>query len=507
MAFLRVNGWAIPLIDGSPEEEHVLGGDFGRSFSGSPLSDEHFDKRVWAGRTPPVTELVAQAIKGAVRGLGHVWAFDSDLYSSKGLGPGATVGALRPSVAADGKPVVNSLGIAESKYGVASLAIEAATTNILAQNQRNGAEDGTTTGFAVVAGGAISSQTTQAYQGLRSLRVVTSASGDGAETTAVAASAATAYVGSVHVYVAANRSVNLLLIDDVGTIATAGFNLVGGKWNRISVTGSTDGAATNIKVRLTDAFAGGATFYLDGFQIETGTVATSWADNARAAGDLSYSPSWLAGAVDVTMNVWARMPTANPAAHLYLAALDSGVAAADNCFLYRPSGTAVVRFSTAGSTSDDLSSAAVWNGTWHMITAVLRRNPETGEVTKRLFVDGASVATSSPAATALPDFAEFARFDVGHSGGFGRIGTDGSLVDDVMVVPYAAPSELVAAWYAMGKAMSPLSRVYVDGDAMPDDPLTVLAEGKAQVSKYVAARSGGAFRSNLRMVDVELWEA
>ena len=85
MSFLRVNGYAIPLAEDSPAARRVYGGEFGRSFSGNPLRDEHFDKGVWGGTTPPVTEMVAEAIRGAVRGLGHVWPLVSDGFSSKGL--------------------------------------------------------------------------------------------------------------------------------------------------------------------------------------------------------------------------------------------------------------------------------------------------------------------------------------------------------------------------------------------------------------------------------------
>src|SRR3990167_6718991 len=152
MSFLRVNGWALPVADSSVSEAHDLGGDFSRSFSGSLLSDERYDKRVWSGQTAPVTEMVAEAIKGIVRGLGHVWSWDSDLYSSKGLGvSGSTSAARRTAIAVDGSDIQDTHG-PYYKYGDHSLSSDPAVTNLLAGNQRDGTEDTTTTGFTAYVG-------------------------------------------------------------------------------------------------------------------------------------------------------------------------------------------------------------------------------------------------------------------------------------------------------------------------------------------------------------------
>ena len=502
MSFLRVNGWAIPLADGSPGEEHVLGGDFARAYSGNPISDERFDKRVWSGRTPPVTEMVAQAIKGAVRGLGHVWSYDSDLYSSKGLTPGATVGSRRIATAADGSAVVNFENFDESKFGAYSLTVEPAATNILAANKRNGTEDGTTTGFAAVAGGLITSQTTQKVQGTRSLRVVTGASADGAETTTETAAATTAYAGSAYVWSPVARQVVLELIDSVGSVASYTGGLFAGRWTRLVVTGTTAGGATTIKLRFKDNAGGGSTFYLDQLQIEAGTIATTWADPTRIAGDLAYSSSIVTGAVDLTVNFWARLPAANVAVDRTFLRIGPASGTANVLRIFRAADENDIHILTG---SDDVLYATTpWNGAWHMVTCVVRQNAETGENQRTIYFDGTSVTTASGSAI---DLSLATLLQVGHALGADRLGaTTDSLMDDFMIVPYAAPAAQIAAWYAMAKAMPALSRVYVDGDAMPDDALTVLAEGKANSSKYLAAHSGGAFRQNLRLVNIELWE-
>lgn len=494
MSFFRVNGWALPLLDGSPEEERIIGGDFARSYSGSVLHDERFDKRVWRGRTAPVTEQVALAIQGAVRGLGHSWNFGLGFYSSKGLTPGSTVGSQRIGVAADGAFVVDSGNVNEAKYATYSLGVEPAATNILSQNKRDGTEDGTTTGFAVVAGAGISSSTTQKLQGSRSLRVITAALGDGTETTTETASAATTYTGSGYVYVASQRTLRTVMIDSTGANTAANFTAYAGKWTRFSVSHTTAGGANTIRIQLLDQEAGGITYYWDALQIETGAVATTWANATRAAGDLAYAASLVTGACDLTVACWAKMPTANPAAERTILSL-----AGSGTKLVRPSGANSIQWNGASYATNP------WDGTWRHVACVLRRNPETGENRNTIYLDGASVATSS---TAAPDLTTVTAVHVGHAAGANRLGAGGDcLVDDLLIVPYAAPSDLVSAWYSMAKAFSALSRVYVDGDAMPEDALTVLAEGRASVSKYLAAHKGGAFRGNLRVVDVELWEA
>ena len=512
MSFLRVNGWAIPMRDQSAEEEHVMGGDFARSFSGSPLSDERFDKRIWSGQTPPVTEMVALAIRGAVRGLGHLWSFDSDLYSSKGLTPGSTVGSRRIATAADGSSVVSSDNVAESKFGAYSGTVEPGCTNLLTQNQRDGTEAAATTVFTGLATGGLTSVTTQKLQGSRSLRVVTFASQDGVETTTNACSALTSYAGSAYVWTVADRSVKLELYDNIaGTLISTVFTARAGKWTRLAVVATTTAGATTLQLRFRDNEAGGATFYLDALQLEAGSIATTWADGTRAAGDLGYNPSLVTSAMDFTFNAWVRMPTANPSSGSTLASfgLLAGTFVTNYCFIYRAGAANSIVFETAGSASSTLTySTNPWNGAWRMVTCVFRKNPETGENGKEIYIDGALVTSSSPASTAFPDLSQATNFHLGsYAGSLFRLGAlSDSLMDDAMFLPYAAPADQIAAWYNMGEAMPPLSRVYADGGAVADSALTVLAEGRADMAKYVSAHKSSAWRDNLRVVDLELWE-
>lgn len=100
MAFLTANGFDLPVAHDSarraaPEE---IGSDE-RMADGSLYSHRRAKKRrlefelVWMHEAEKL-----EAYEGLLRGDGHVWSFDSSLYSSKGLGPSPGYGASRVEV-------------------------------------------------------------------------------------------------------------------------------------------------------------------------------------------------------------------------------------------------------------------------------------------------------------------------------------------------------------------------------------------------------------------------
>lgn len=489
-----------------------MGGDFSRTFTGSRFSDERYDKRVWSGRTIPVTEPAAEAIKGAVRGLGHVFPCNDDAYSTKGLGPSGEATRI-PGTADDGNGIVDENGISESKFGSHSLANQGATTNILAADQRD--VEGVISGsFTAIDSATLQLNGSLYVQGSQSMRVVTSATVNGvrggAETDPVACSGAAQYFGSLFVYSNSASQVRVYLEDDTGLQGTPKtITLTAQSWTWITTNSLlTDGAATTIKlVMLEDTADSAIDVYCDGFQIEEGSSATYWVDGSRSAEDASYNATWIRRAMGgLTFNAWVKGP-ASANGTQYLAYIAENVSAHNTFYVYRTSSNSF-RFvigGDGGAGTGSLIYNGGFDGDWHMVTAVVRTSPESGENTREIYWDGVLVTSTDTDTTGLPDFTKAAIFNLGQSGSSSLFNHETRL-DDPMVVPYAAPSEQIAAWYNMGKAMSGLSRVYVDGDVMPDEALTVLAEGDARTSKYIAAYKGGAFRSNLRKVDVELWE-
>ena len=114
MAFLELNGWTVPVAAGSVSEEPVEIGERDRAFDGTYRSSIRAVKRRWRMKTVPMIRSDAEALRGLLLGLGHYWSFDTDLYSSKGLGPVAGYSATQSSTGGrfGGKVSVTSISYA-----------------------------------------------------------------------------------------------------------------------------------------------------------------------------------------------------------------------------------------------------------------------------------------------------------------------------------------------------------------------------------------------------------
>ena len=214
--------------------------------------------------------------------------------------------------------------------------------------------------------------------------------------------------------------------------------------------------------------------------------------------ELIYPKSIVTGLKDFTVNAWISDASSDPGTE------DRIILNADNLQLTRSSGANDLKFVTTNSGTHTLTKSSAWDGSsnFKMVTAVIRSNPETGENAKELYYNGSSAASESSASTAkIPDLSGTSEFTIGNDGGGAQIWT--GYIDDLMIVPYAATSDIVSAWYAMGEAMSPLPKVYVDGDCIPDDTLTTLFYG--YVSNEGVMQANGS--SNMRSLSITLEEA
>jgi hypothetical protein len=89
MPFLSINGYDTPVrATGATFSNQAVGGDT-RSFGGQLVPDRQTISRQFDIQTPVMTTAKARALTGLIQGDGHKWSFNSDLYSSKGLGPQA----------------------------------------------------------------------------------------------------------------------------------------------------------------------------------------------------------------------------------------------------------------------------------------------------------------------------------------------------------------------------------------------------------------------------------
>ena len=215
---------------------------------------------------------------------------------------------------------------------------------------------------------------------------------------------------------------------------------------------------------------------------------------------LNYPLSVVTGLQDLTINVWASdVATPNPGAATHIFLTEDG-SNNNKISLTRGASANSLIFTTKsnGGTLHTLTYATTpWDGAgnFHMVTAVIRRNPEGAEKLKYLYFDGTLVAsaTSGASATSAPTLANVTRVHIGDDS------TSGSewdkYLDDFMVVPYAATPDIISAWYGMGKAMSTLPKIYVDGDLIQDDLLTTEFIGHIGSSKYIYA--GGETKQTL----------
>lgn len=189
----------------------------------------------------------------------------------------------RSSVAykSDGLPVISGAARFEAAKFADGLFIEESTQNLLTANQASVEKD--TTGFHAVGGTAISRDTTEAWHGAASLKVVTpgTAAGEGASTDRQAATAGQAYAATVHIKGSGNLTVRLLFTDDPGSVtgsATANIT-AGASWSEVEVAGTAPPGTTHMQIQVftrTDLAAQAVTCFVDGLQLEQKAYATSF---------------------------------------------------------------------------------------------------------------------------------------------------------------------------------------------------------------------------------------
>jgi hypothetical protein len=511
MPFLRINGLTIPVRLESPNVEPLEIGERVRAHSGKLLTDRRARKRIWKGTTPLLTELDAKAVEGAIAGLGDIWPFQVDSFSAKGLGLADASGlVVMDTVAADNDTIDHAVGMTEAtQFGTKFVQASTDVDNKLTGNRADGTEDGTTTGFSVLNSATLASQTTHRVSGARGLQVDTTsgATVDGVRTTALSADASSVYIASVYVKPdTISQSIRVRLRDDTnGVEGTSVQALTDNEWLRITVSVTTGGSpVTDLFLAVEDsAAADQQTFYIDQLSIRKATGQAShpfrdspWLDGIRTVTTPpTFNTGFLSGAAGITINLWAN-PGADIGSIDYGVSLYGATPSAEYAELFNDaSGNYQFQTLKKGSSPDALGFTMTNN--FQMITAVMRYNPETGEVGKETYVDGVFDSGVTPAD--LPPGSGLSTMAVGHKNdtGYGHW-----FFQDLMVLPFAATGAQIAAWFAMGKAMSSLPRVFVDGDIMPDDTLTVEAEGLVRAGEFAWASA----RNNRRRVEFELHE-
>lgn len=550
MAFLEINGWTIPVA--SCKQKHQLLGGRGRAYDGTPQMQDRGRKRIFECKTPPLTEQAREAIIGLINGDGYVFPYSADLYSHKGWGPktAAVTATVTESTAADGDRVAamdyrfSATPAAPQPYSPTrsgQLEVNPATTNLLGADSRDA--ENATTGYSTVGGSSLAADTTNYWQGTKSVKVTTSSSGQGVQTTAIdpgAGSANKVYVGSVYVKPLDSmpfKDLRITMVDGTNaatnTVKTAmsGYD---GTWVRLTgyiTIGGVDCRSLTMQVVTDDAST--PDFCCDGFQIEESVYtdhpearfATAWVDGTRAAGDLAYDLSFCNTVVDWSIGAWFYvgpqwLSELNPTTLIKCVGTDD-----TEIHIERSTGVndrLSFTIQDGDGTSYTLSSDIVFGGyKWNFIGVSYRRDPETGEDHMALVQASADDEEYVTEAASSVDFA-FDALDtmyVGHNNEseywLGPIG-------NLMFFPFAVPEDMwTGIWSDLAgegtggsddRDLPQWPRKYVRGDAMINyssgDNLAYAAlfEGQVTGVDMMVGRVSGAMRTNLGAVSFTLEE-
>lgn len=419
---------------------------------------------------------------------GDLWRFDGDPYGERGGAPRSTGGTLRRGVGADGMPVkpfydvpagTDYLGEQDSRFGSYALTVEPAVMNLFPSNVRNGGD--TTedmTGFDV--GSDASYSTSQAVSGAGSIWVDDGGASALLQTAPISASASTAY--TVQCKILCTEVIGTIAVsihgDVSGKIGTVEFDDVPpGAWNLVQHTETTGGGDSTIHVGI---LIDGGSIYVDEMQLETGSVAHSWADGSQPAGDLAYQPEILQQIVDdCTISFWARMQAATEGSDRALVSCGSSGGNQNRCRIQRSAAATSILVSTsdANANIDDFTVALAWDGLWHMVTVVLE---PSGSQTKMVYVDGKLV--NAKTTTYLPTWTDVDIFEVGHRAGGKHLGhASTGLIDDLLVLNRAATATEIKAWYDSGETAD-LATVGLPAHS-DDRPIMTLVEEQT-TNKY-----------------------
>jgi len=189
-----------------------------------------------------------------------------------------------------------------------------------------------------------------------------------------------------------------------------------------------------------------------GPQAEHKPFATSFVDGTRAAGGrLSYPKSLIAGLNALTVAAWTSGPPYWASGYRYLfAAQTTGTAPHGDVFALRQTGdnnriNLWVR-NDANSAVASLTYDNVWDGNWHLIVGVINKFPQPGRQPIELYVDGELVASDSNV-NAVPDLSNIDEtWGVQVGNWRGSLRWNG-LIDELLILPYAATEEEIKAWY------------------------------------------------------------
>jgi hypothetical protein len=306
-------------------------------------------------------------------------------------------------------------------------------TNLLTENQANGGEDGTVTGFVAHLGATISSSTEQAWQGSRSIKVITEGASPN-EGVRVNCPAKIGATYSLSLWIRGSGTARLLLSEAGTGQATLGDVVhLTDSWQRLTVT-RTVTTYTTLYCYARIVSQQDTTFYIDGLQLEEGDTATDWCLGAHRR---------LLGPSEGTVEFWAYVDSRiRSAATPRL--VNIRMASGNNAlFLWRVDAStwrlSVRSYDDESASNLNIGDAAIADGWRHFAIA-------WGNGATDLCVDGQPLGriTKTPAVGGLFLPASLGCTDVGayHAN---------TLFDDIRFSSKARTAEEIAALYNSGK--------------------------------------------------------
>jgi hypothetical protein len=518
MSQLTINGWRVPVrrLELVPFEI----GERGRAVDGTPLIQRRAVKRRWRVDTTLLDWANATSLWKLVQGMGHQFLFNgstspqdttggAQLKSEGGLVPTNTpTHTLERSTAEDTANVEWSYSTLASRSPTAfsTGAYYGATghTNLLSANSSN-AEDSGAAGYTAISS-AVTSTTTHKWQGSRSIQVATSnlTPNEGVRTDAAVTVAATVYAASVYIKCATGAiplDISLRRSDTNANLATAQVTTVANTWVRAFVQATA--ATVGTYLRITTQSQQSLTFYCDGFQISAQSSMPAFTDVQWVAGGSSlaasvgpaYSTTALTNLTSCTISAWVRSYTTSSQANIVWLAGSSS----DSLVLYVSSGTPKFFASRSGASVTSTGTTTLTAAsTWYHLCGVF----DAVNLTVKIYVNGTQEASNAWSGS-LPDFSSPTFFRIGSHTSFTTQSFAGG-IDNVIVLPYPAPSGLVTALASSTYGnFSAFPKLSVAGDAFDG---TVTCVGNVTNGAFMNVSRGGSWSNNNFALSFELEE-
>jgi hypothetical protein len=89
MPGLTIGGVTVPVLARNAKRQPVKVEDWDKAFDGTPRGVIRSLKQSWQLQLVPKAQSLVAAFEHLIKGDGHAWSFDSDMYSAVGLGPNA----------------------------------------------------------------------------------------------------------------------------------------------------------------------------------------------------------------------------------------------------------------------------------------------------------------------------------------------------------------------------------------------------------------------------------